>query len=133
LRTFKIERIRSAALTPRTFEPPDPAETTSALRAAWDIIADQPPVEVVLRFVPNVANRVLEATWHPTQTVETEADGSLRWSASVSGTIEIRLWILSWGDDVEVVAPADLRRDVADTHRRAMARYGEVGALPVER
>jgi hypothetical protein len=31
------------------------------------------------------------------------------------------------------VAPADLRRDVADTHRRAMARYGEVGALPVER
>ena len=52
LRTFKIERIRSAALTPRTFEPPDPAATTSALRAAWDIIADQEPVEIVLRFVP---------------------------------------------------------------------------------
>ena len=59
LRTFKIERIRDAALTPRTFEPPDPAATTSALRAAWDIIADQPPVEVVLRFAPAVATRVL--------------------------------------------------------------------------
>jgi proteasome accessory factor B len=123
LRTFKIERIRSAALTPRTFEPPDPAATTSALRAAWDIIADQPPVEVVLRFAPGVATRVLEATWHPTQTVETERDGSLLWRATVSGTIEIRLWILQWGDDVEVLAPAALRDDVAATHRRAAERY----------
>jgi predicted DNA-binding transcriptional regulator YafY len=41
----------------------------------------------------------------------------------VSGTIEIRLWILSWGDDVEVVEPAELRADVAATHRRALARY----------
>jgi len=123
IRTFKIERIRTAALTPRTFEPPDPADTTSALRAAWDIIADQPPVEIVLRFVPAVASRVLEATWHPTQTVAPEADGSLVWRATVSGTIEIRLWILSWGDDVEVVAPAALREDVAGTHRRALARY----------
>jgi predicted DNA-binding transcriptional regulator YafY len=124
LRTFKIERIKAAALTPRTFEPPDPATTTSALRAAWDIIADQPPVEIVLRFAPGVAARVLEATWHPTQTVETEPDASLRWRATVSGTIEIRLWILSWGDEVEVLAPASLREDVAATHRRAAARYG---------
>jgi predicted DNA-binding transcriptional regulator YafY len=124
LRTFKIERIKDAALTPRTFEPPDPAATTSALRAAWDIIADQPPVAIVLRFMPGVASRVLEATWHPTQSVKTEADGSLLWRATVSGTIEIRLWILSWGADVEVVSPASLRADVADTHRRALARYG---------
>ena len=100
-----------------------PAATTSALRAAWDIIADQPPNEIVLRFTPTVADRVRETTWHPTQTVKAESDGSLRWTATVSGTIEIRLWILSWGDDVEVLAPAALRDDVAATHRRAAARY----------
>ena len=43
IRTFKIERIRAAALTPRTFEPPDPARRPASLRAAWDIIADQEP------------------------------------------------------------------------------------------
>lgn len=125
VRTFKIERIRTAALTPRTFEPPDPAATTSALRAAWDIIADQEPVKVQLRFSPTVAGRVQEATWHPTQKIEDEADGSMRWEATVSGTIEIRLWILSWGDDVEVLAPAALRQDVAATMRRALGRYDE--------
>src|SRR3954453_11652024 len=128
LRTFKIERIRSVALTPRTFEPPDAAATTSALRPAWDIIADQPPVAVDLRFAPAVASRVMEATWHPTQTVQAEPDGSLRWRATVSGTSEIRLWILSWGADVEVLEPATLRDDVADTHRRALERYGSGAA-----
>jgi predicted DNA-binding transcriptional regulator YafY len=41
----------------------------------------------------------------------------------VSGMIEIRLWILQWGSDVEVLSPPDLRDDVTDTLRRALARY----------
>jgi proteasome accessory factor B len=123
LRTFKIERIRDVALTPQSFEPPEAGALESMLSRAWDIIADQPETEVVLRFAPSVAARVQEATWHPTQEVREEADGSLTWRAIVAGTIEIRLWILSWGDSVEVIAPETLRDDVADTHRRAVARY----------
>jgi len=127
LRTFKIERIREIALTPRSFEPPDPAATQVALRAAWDIIADQPPIDVVLRFVPDVAARVRETTWHPSQTVALEDDGSLIWRATIAGPVEIRLWILSWGDEVEVLEPADLRADVRDRLERARARYGREG------
>ena len=73
LRTFKVERIRDVALTPRTFELPEGDGVEGALRRAWDIIADQPPTEVVLRFSPAVAARVQEATWHPTQNVERRA------------------------------------------------------------
>jgi predicted DNA-binding transcriptional regulator YafY len=127
LRTFKIERIRDVALTPRTFEPPEDGIEDS-LRRAWDIIADQPEVEVVLRFAPSVAGRVGEATWHPTQQVELEPDGSLRWRVTVSGTIEIRLWILSWGDEVEVLEPPALREDVMATWRRALERYPAAGS-----
>jgi len=123
LRTFKVERIRDVALTPRTFELPEGDGVEGAIRRAWDIIADQPATEVVVRFSPAVAARVQEATWHPTQKVEVGGDGWLTWRATVAGTIEIRLWILSWGDDVEVLAPEALRIDVASTHRRAGARY----------
>jgi predicted DNA-binding transcriptional regulator YafY len=42
----------------------------------------------------------------------------------VSGIIEIRLWILSWGDDVEVLEPLELRTQVRDILERAAARYG---------
>ena len=130
LRTFKMERIRDVALTPRTFELPEGDGVETALRRAWDIIADQPATEVVLRFSPAVAARVQEATWHPTQRVDAADDGSLTWRAIVAGTIEIRLWILSWGDDVEVLAPESLRIDVASTHRRARARYETRGCAP---
>jgi predicted DNA-binding transcriptional regulator YafY len=123
VRTFKVERIVDLAVTPQTFEAPAPEPLARALRRAWDIIADQPLTTVRLRFAPAVAARVREATWHPSQVVEEEADGSLLWSARVAGTIEVRLWILSWGDEVEVLAPAALRADVGRTHARAAARY----------
>lgn len=124
LRTFKVERIRDVALTPRTFEPPEAGTIEETVRRAWDIIADQPPVDVVLRFAPGVAPRVGEATWHPTQRIEPADDGSILWRATVAGTIEIRLWILSWGADVEVIEPLELRADVAATLRRALDTYG---------
>jgi proteasome accessory factor B len=130
MRTFKIERIKAVTLTPRTFEPPSAGVIEGALRRAWDIIADQDPVRVVLRFAPSVAERVGETNWHPTQRLAGEADGAVRWSATVAGTIEIRLWILSWGDEVEVLEPAELRADVRATLERAAALYrgaGEAG------
>jgi proteasome accessory factor B len=58
------------------------------------------------------------------QRTEKAADGTLIWRSTVSGVVEIRLWILSWGDDVEVLEPQDLRDQVRDILERAIARYG---------
>ena len=55
LRTFKVERILDLSLTPRTFEAPEAGALEATLRRAWDIIADQPETEVVLRFDQRVA------------------------------------------------------------------------------
>jgi CRISPR-associated endonuclease/helicase Cas3 len=112
------------SLTLQTFEPPETGELEGTLRRAWDIIADQGATDVVLRFAPSVAARVGETTWHQTQRLEPQPDGSLIWRATVAGTIEIRLWILSWGDEVEVLEPDSLREDVAATWQRALAKYG---------
>lgn len=124
MRTFKIERIHDVRVTPRSFEPPEGATLERDLRRGWDIIADQPPTDIVLQFSAAVADRVLETTWHPLQRTEKAADGTLIWRSTVSGVVEIRLWILSWGDDVEVLEPQDLRDQVRDILERAIARYG---------
>ena len=122
-RTFKVERILEASLTPETFEG---SSTTIAgeLLAAWDVISDEPMVRVVVRFSPEVAARVAETRWHPGQTAEPQSDGSLVWNASVSGLHEVRIWILGWGADVEVLEPADLRASVAAELERAARLYG---------
>jgi proteasome accessory factor B len=123
LRTFKVERIRRLTVTAEAFEAPGDGVVENALERAWGIIADQGDVEVVLRFGQGVASRVAEATWHPTQAVHHEADGALTWRATVSGTVEIRTWILSWGPDVEVLAPPALREEVAALLAAAADHY----------
>jgi predicted DNA-binding transcriptional regulator YafY len=76
-----------------------------------------------VRFTPEAAARASETRWHPSQTSEREADGSLLWRARVSGLLEVRAWILGWGDGAEVLKPQALRDDVARTLAAATARY----------
>lgn len=127
VRTFKLERIEAVTLTPRVFEPPDDGKAERALERAWDIVADQPEVEVVVRFASTVASRVRETRWHPSEATEPGPNGSLTWRARVSGTLEVRSWILGWGADAEVLAPAELRTEVAAVLGRAAAAYAPDG------
>ena len=121
-RTFKVERIRSATLTPETFEPQG-AAVAERMLAAWDVVADDTSVDVAIRFDAAVAARVAETRWHPSQELEPQDDGSLVWRARVSGLLEVRSWTLGWGADAEVLGPAELRAWVADQLARASSRY----------
>ena len=51
------------------------------------------------------------------------ADGRVELTVTVAGIVEIRPWILSWGDGVEVLEPEELRASVSAAVRRAAARY----------
>ena len=124
VRTFKLERIRSLRVTTSRFEAPPEGAVEQSLERAWGIIADQDDVDVVLRFSGAVASRVAETRWHPSQELTPLGDGALEWRGRVSGTLEIREWILGWGAEVEVLAPAGLRAEVAEILRRAAAVYG---------
>src|SRR4029079_3223222 len=55
VRTFKIERMRDVALIPQTFAAPDEEVVAGMFERAWDIIADQDPIDVGLHFVPKGA------------------------------------------------------------------------------
>jgi len=122
-RTFKVERILSASLTPATFEPIEGYSAADELALAWDVIADEDPLNVVIRFSPAVAKRAAETRWHPSQETEFQPDGSMLWRATVAGMREIRIWIMGWGADCEVLAPDSLRDDVATELSRAAALY----------
>ena len=80
-------------------------------------------VEVRLRFTGEAARRVRESVWHHSQQVIDHSDGECDIVLRVGGIREIRSWILSWGGDVEVLAPAALREDIRDQARRMAAIY----------
>ena len=122
-RTFKVERILAASLTPDTFESDEAINEARELLRAWDVISDEPVAEVVVRFSPAVAKRAAETRWHPSQEIEEQPDGSLLWRGRVAGLREIRIWILGWGAEAEVLEPPELRAVVAEQLRLAAARY----------
>jgi proteasome accessory factor B len=78
---------------------------------------------VRLRFTPGVARRVRESVWHRSQQLRDLPDGALELTVRVAGIVEIRPWILSWGDAVEVLEPADLRASVAALLEGAASLY----------
>jgi predicted DNA-binding transcriptional regulator YafY len=79
---------------------------------------------VRLRFEAAVAGRVRESIWHRSQRLSELPDGRVELSLDVAGIVEVRPWILSWGDSVEVLEPPELREVVAAAVRGAAARYG---------
>jgi predicted DNA-binding transcriptional regulator YafY len=80
---------------------------------------------VRLRFDASVAHRVREAVWHRSQQLVELPDGGIELTVTVAGIVEIRPWIMSWGEAVEVLEPPALRDAVASAVRAAAARYAD--------
>jgi predicted DNA-binding transcriptional regulator YafY len=125
MRTYKVERIRSSTLTADRYEIPADFDPDRWLAHSWGIWSSDTTAtaEVRLRFDSSVAHRVREAIWHRSQRLVELPDGRLELTVTVAGIVEIRPWILSWGDAVEVLEPAALRESVAAAVRGAAARY----------
>lgn len=123
--TFKVERIQRAQLLDATYDLPDEMHPAATLEHSWGIVFGEPLEEVVLRFTPDVARRVDESTWHPSQQVEVLPDGGRKLTLWVSGLLEIEPWVKSWGKSVEVLAPATLRARLAEEARALAEMYTE--------
>lgn len=124
VRTFNISRIASLKVLDEEFKRPRGFSLDRYFGNAWMMIPDAgTDHEVHLRFSPIVAKNVAEVWWHKTQKTEQRDDGSLDFYATVSGIQEISWWVLQYGDQVEVLKPAPLRRLVVKKIQRAAAIY----------
>ncbi len=124
LRVFKLERVRAATVTADTFDAPPYDDLLARLDQAWGVwLSDEEGVAVRLRFSAGVARSVSEARWHPSQRIERLPDGGVELHLLVASTVELTPWILGWGAECEVLAPAALRAEVAQSHASAARLY----------
>ena len=124
IRTFKADRILEASATSDHFTPPDLADLRAQLAQSWGgaVIADE-DYQVTLEFSAEVAGRVAETNWHPTQRLTPCENGALRFQVRLPSLLEFVPWVRGWGHAVKVIAPKDLRTEIADSMRRAAAQY----------
>jgi predicted DNA-binding transcriptional regulator YafY len=124
-RVFRMERISSVVVLEKRFSPPLGSSLRKMLGHAWGIWTSDHPVPVVLRFTPRVAARVVSTTWLQSQEVRELADGGVELRLVIAEPTEIRPWILGWGKECEVVAPASLRESIVAELDDAVVGYGK--------
>jgi len=113
-RTFAPGRIRDLQETGETFSVPADFQIGQFFDGTFKVVSENNlPVQTVrLKFAPSAAKYIRERIWHLSQQLETQADDSVILQLSLRSMIEVRRWILSWGSECEVLAPAELRADI---------------------
>lgn len=119
---FAADRIRSCAATGDTFRQPAEFDAERFMENSFGVFQGV-PVKVKILFAPDVAGYVLEKTWHPSQKIAIRHDGSVLFEATVAGTREIKLWVLRWGANAQVLEPQSLREEIRVEAAEMLARY----------
>ena len=122
VRTFRLSRFRSVQATERAF-PLRRFSLRDHLDDAWGMTPEGRKYEIVVDFSPAIAPSVAEITWHRTQKVAFNGDGSCRMRFRVNGLQEIKWWVLSFGDQAVVRQPPELRAEIRQTALASAARH----------
>jgi len=126
LRTFSVERLTRVEVERERFEIPDNFRPEEKFRRAFGIV-DEAAIQIKIRFSPTVAHAVRDRIWHPSQIIKTLPNGGLIISFEAGGKMEIISWLLSFGEHAELLAPADLRDEVAGKIAEMALQYGIQG------
>ena len=122
--TFRINRIHSLFISHLPYTIPEDFSVQKYMEKSWDFRLG-PETDVVIEFAPRIAPLIREVHWHSTQQIHENADGGLRFEARVAGWQEVGWWVLTWGDEAEVIEPRELRKWVRETAQKMVAVYHE--------
>lgn len=123
MRIFKLLRIYQLKFLDKLYVPDNDFDLEKFFGNAWNMIREGRVYRVALRFSAKVAGNVAEVLWHKTQQIEFLKDGSMIFRVSVDGLTEISWWILGYGAEVGVIAPAVLRNRIVKTAERMLEMY----------
>ncbi len=122
IRTFKIGRVIQAELLDKTYKIDPNFNLYESLKSSWDVVwGDE--VIVRLKFSPQVSRRVCESHWHPSQVIEECSDGGTIMTVKIGSILEVTPWIRSWGGEVEVLEPLELREGIIEETKKLMKTY----------
>lgn len=124
---LRFSRIRAVTRRSRTFEYPSELEYSPRELFAHSIgnfvkPAEVPAELVVVRLSQRLAVHARTHRWHASQHVESVVGGVIV-QLTVRICPQVESWILSFGDQAEVLEPLSLRERIAERVRRQAALY----------
>jgi predicted DNA-binding transcriptional regulator YafY len=123
LRSFAVDAIQNAILEDTHSKEVPKAELDEYLGSGYGIFAGRKVEWAMLKFTPRAARWVSAQRWHPNERHRIEKDGTYVLEIPYADDRELVMEIMKFGPEVEVLAPAALRKHVSDLHKEAARRY----------
>ncbi len=108
-RTYRVARFNSLRETVTTANVPQEFDLKEYFGDAWAAYRGDKNYKVEIEFTKDSADLVVETTWHATQEVRRQKNGTVRLSFRVDGLNEIVHWVLGWSGRARVIQPVELR------------------------
>ena len=124
IRTFGIDRIANVRPCKEKFVLLEGFDPVIFFRHAFGIsILSNKPEEIVLSFTPMQGKYIKSQSLHHTQEILADNEKELRVKIRVLVSYELQMQILSYGDQVKVLKPASLAKEIKEMHGRAFKQY----------
>jgi predicted DNA-binding transcriptional regulator YafY len=112
-RVFAVDSISGLTVTTQTFVKPATFNVEDfAASSISGVLHSDATTEVRVRFAPRVAKAAAAARVVADRAIEQNGDGSIDITYRVADVDELARWVLGWGAQAEVLAPAEARDGV---------------------
>ena len=119
-----IHRMKRVELTERSFEFPADYNFEKAFNREFGIIKEK-AFEVEAVFSGWSARFVAERIWSPDQKIESMSQDRIKLTFTASSEPEVLSWLLSYGEEVELLKPEHLLGELAGKIRKMHQIYSE--------
>lgn len=124
MRHFKLDRVHSAELLERRFEPAAEFDPEEYLEQGFGIFSPSGRTCLVrIHFAAQVAATVAESRWHRSQEIEKHPDGSLTLQLKLRNLEEVKSWVQSFGPLARVLEPEELADAIVRDLAAALQAY----------
>jgi predicted DNA-binding transcriptional regulator YafY len=127
MRLWRLDRIASADLLDRGFRRREDFSLSAYAALSFGVFQEE-PIDVVLRFTPKAAEDASRWLSHSSQSAAREPDDSLTVCFRAGGAQEICWHLFTWGTEVTIVAPDQLRLQTIELASAAAAHHVGQGA-----
>ncbi|MDB5450272.1 MAG: putative transcriptional regulator [Phenylobacterium sp.] len=112
-RNWRLDRIHDVAVVDHPASRPEAFSLQDYADESFGIYHDEVQ-DIVLRITPQGADEAVRWRFHANQSVEPQADSSVLVRFRASGMLELAWHLFTWGDKVQVLAPAVLRETLLE-------------------
>ena len=113
MRLWRLANMSEPRVTVESFVRDPDFDLEAYARRSFGTFQEE-PVDVVLRFAEEAKRDASEFLFHPSQTVEENADGTLTVRFTAGGIDEMCWHLVTWGKSVTVEEPDHLRQRLTD-------------------